>query len=209
MPASNAPDKIDLYKLHKQEYVTPKTPQVVTVGKAQYLTMEGKGAPGSPAFAQAIEALYGLAYTLKFASKTAGQDYKVSGLEGLWWFPEGHTTPTSAPPGTWRWNLIIRVPDFVSQDQLAQAKASLAAKNKGGDLLPQVRLETIEEGPCVQMLHVGPYDQEAENVERMRQFASAQRLAFHGAHHEIYLSDPRRVPPERLRTILRMPVRTA
>jgi hypothetical protein len=140
--------------------------------------------------------------TRKFAG---GQDYKVCQLEGLWWADGSSADFTAVPRDQWRWKLLIRVPDFIGQADLDQAKAALRDKGKP-PAFESVRLETIEEGPCVQMLHVGPYAEEPATLALMRQFAAAGGLEFRGPHHEIYLSDPRRVPPERLRTILRMPV---
>ena len=108
----------------------------------------------------------------------------------------------------WRWKLLIRTPDFITPEELHEAKAKLLAKGKGPEV-SQVGLESIEEGPCVQMLHVGPYDTEPETISALAAFARENGLELHGLHHEVYLSDPRRVPPERLRTILRLPVRRA
>ena len=101
-------EKVDLYKLHKSEYVTPKEPALVETGAAKYLTAEGTGAPGGEKFQQAVGALYQVAYTMKMARKFAGQDYKVCNLEGLWWGIE-----TMEPRDSWRWKLLIRVPGFI------------------------------------------------------------------------------------------------
>ena len=201
MPKTASADKVDLYKLHKSEYVTPKEPALVETGAAKYLAVEGVGAPGGEKFQQAVGALYRMAYTMKMAKKFAGQDYKVCQLEGLWWSIE-----RMQPQDAWRWKLLIRVPDFISARDL---KATLAAlKEKGKDDLPvEVRLETLQEGLCVQVLHTGPYADEPATMARMKAFAGGKGLSFIGPHHEIYLSDPRRVPPEKLRTILRMPVK--
>jgi hypothetical protein len=192
------PEKVDLYKLHKADYVTPKEPVFVRIGAAKYLTVEGQGEPGGEMFQSMLGALYAAAYTIKMTKKFAGQDYKVCGLEGLWWGFEGARE-------TWRWKLIIRVPEFIAARDLKDAVARLKEKGKG-DLPEKVRLETIKEGRCVQMLHVGPYSAEPATVERMKAFAEASGLSLRGPHHEIYLSDPRRVAPEKLRTILRFPV---
>jgi len=110
------------------------------------------------------------------------------------------------PRKEWKWKLLVRVPDFVSEQDLAGALADLHAKRKSGPI-DEVHLETLHEGPGVQMLHVGPYADETRTLDQMEAFAEAQGLRFHGAHHEIYLSDPRRVAPERMKTILRHPVR--
>ncbi len=192
------PEKVDLYKLHKADYVAKKEPALIKIGPAKYLTVDGQGEPGGEAFQTMLGALFAAAYTIKMTKKFAGQDYKVCGLEGLWWGCEGSRE-------TWRWKLMIRVPGFITARDLKDAVAKLKEKGKG-DLAAKVRLETIKEGRCVQALHVGPYSSEPATVERMQAVAEASGLSFSGAHHEIYISDPRRVAPERLRTILRLPV---
>jgi len=197
--------KIDLYKLHKKEYAAGRKPALITVGKARYLAIEGRGAPGTSAFTAAIGALYGIAFTAKMTRKFAGgQDYAVSKLEAQWWC-EGKKNFPHAPKDLWCWKLLIRTPDSVTKTDLENAAAALRKRGKGQDT-ERVRLETIVEGRCVQMLHLGPYDKEAETTATMRAFAASKGLAFCGRHHEIYLSDPRRVPPQRLKTVLRMPV---
>ena len=193
-------EKVDLYKLHKSEYITPKEPALVDAGAAKYLTAEGAGAPGGEKFQEAVGALYSMAFTMKMAKKFAGQDYKVCHLEGLWWGIE-----LMEPQDSWRWKLLIRVPDFIGARDLKQTAASLKAKGKP-DLPVEIRLETLREGRCVQVLHTGPYSDEGATVARMEAFAKGKGLAFAGTPHEIYLSDPRRVAPEKLRTILRIPV---
>jgi hypothetical protein len=142
-----------------------------------------------------------MAFTIKMTRKFEGkQDYAVCKLEGIYWKED------DLPKGHWKWKLMIRTPDFIQQKDMDDALERLRSKGKdeGADI---VELETIEEGPCVQVLHVGPYDAEQETIERMEAFAKEQGYSFHGRHHEIYLSDPRRIPPERLKTILRHPVR--
>lgn len=198
--------KLDLFKIHKHEYVQPKSPKLVDTRSATYLVTAGTGEPGSEVFQAAIGALYGMSYTIKFQSKFAGRDFVVCKLEGI------YETAGAADVGTrgrsldsLSWKLLIRVPDFISERQLEEARGTLHEKGKEGDF-DRVCLEAIDEGLCVQMLHVGPYDAEQETVDRMNTFARERRLEPHMAHHEIYLSDPRRVPPERLRTILRQPV---
>ena len=203
MPTSK---KLDLYKLRAAEYVAPKKPMLVKVGRAQYLTITGKGEPGGATFQAHVGALYGVAYTLKFAQKFAGRDYKVCNLEGLWWGSKPVGDFSKEAMSAWNWKLLIRVPDFINKKDVAAAVKQLREKGKGLEA-EEVKLESITEGLCVQMLHVGPYEKESETIGEMREFAAAQGLAFHGLHHEIYLSDPRRVPATRLRTILRMPVR--
>ena len=201
MPTS----KVDLYKQHKAEYAAGQKPALVTIGKAHYLAIEGQGAPGAPAFSASIGALYGVAFTAKMTRKFAGgQDYAVSKLEAQWWC-DGEENIAVAPKDAWHWKLLIRTPSFVAAKDVAEACALLVKRGKGR-YTERVRVESIAEGKCVQMLHVGPYEKEAETIAMMKAFAASKGLSFHGRHHEIYLSDPRRVPAEKLKTILRVPV---
>ncbi len=200
-------DKIDLYKQHKDQYATPKKPVLVTIDEGTYLTVSGRGAPGGPEFTERIGALYGAAFTIKMTRKFAGlQDYVIGKLEAQWWLDGESCDFANAPKEKWNWRLMIRTPSFVKQKDLADAVRKLIEKGKapGAD---QVKLESSAEGLCVQMLHIGPYAEEHRSIGVMSAFAEQQGLAFHGRHHEIYLSDPRRIPPEKLKTILRLPVR--
>jgi hypothetical protein len=198
-------EKLDLYKIHKAEYVTPKEPVLIEVKPAKYLTILGKGAPGGEVFQSRLMALYSLAFTIKMARKFAGQDYRVCHLEGLWWSSGKKKCIFDQPPESWEWKLIIRVPDFITERDLTDGVATLKARGKSAEA-GLVRLETIQEGRSVQALHAGPYSEEPETLARMKALAKQKGLSFRGLHHEIYLSDPRRVPPQRLRTILRQPV---
>lgn len=194
--------KIDVFREHRDEYAMPKQPALVHVGPGHYLSVHGKGAPASDDFQRAMGALYGTAYTLKFAMKKRGHDFKVAASEGLW-SAAGGKRAIDQPRATWRWKLLIRVPDFVTRADVRDALDELRAK-KGPQ--PQVSLETLREGDAVQMLHVGTYADEPRSLAKMDEFARERKLRYRGAHHEIYLSDPRRVPSSRLRTILRHPV---
>jgi hypothetical protein len=199
--------KLDLYKVHAAEYVAPRRPTLVPTRPGRYLTIEGKGDPNGPVFGEKVGALYAMAFTIKMAKKRMGRDYKVAGLEGLWWGVGGTSRwMIDRPRGAWRWKLLIRVPDFVTAKCVTMTARMLRDKGKGKDV-STVKLEKIAEGRCVQMLHVGPYMAEGPTMDAMLAFAAAQGLTFTGRHHEIYLSDPRRVKPERLRTILRHPVK--
>lgn len=203
MKPMTAPTKIDLCKLHKAEYAAPKKPVLLEIGPAHYLTASGQGRPGGDVFQARIGALYGMAYTVKMTRKFAGlQDYAVGKLEAQYFF-DGD--PAGLPFDEWRWRLMIRTPDFVTQAELDQAVETHRKKGKAGDVR-EVKLETLTEGRCVQMLHVGPYDREGDTIAVMQAFAEQHGLKLSGPHHEIYVSDPRRVAPERLRTILREPV---
>jgi hypothetical protein len=175
---------------------------IVDVKPAKYLTITGGGAPGREEFQQCIGALYGAAFTLKMTKKFAGQDYKVCHLEGLWWGRQETGDFSGEPPETWNWQLIIRVPDIIKEADLKAAIKQLKVKGKG-DHAGRVKLEKITEGKCVQMLHVRPYGEERRTIGQMLEHARAQGLNFSGRHHEIYLSDPQRVPAARLRTVLR------
>jgi hypothetical protein len=195
--------KLDLLKQHKAEYVTPKRPVLLKVGPAKYLALEGRGAPADVAFQAAVGALYAVAFTIKMTRKAAGKgDYKIAWLEGLWWGPDKREPFAVKSPKDWRWKVLIRTPTFVSARDVAKAQGSLLAKGKVAEVA-QVKIETIREGRCVQMLHVGSYASEPATLEAMHDVAEAHGLAFRGVHHEIYLSDPRRVQASKLRTILR------
>jgi len=196
--------KLDLYKKFKSEYIAPKQPVFVVVGPAQYLSITGHGAPGGEHFQEHISALYCVAYTIKMAEKFAGHDYKVCHLEGQWW-AEDKCDFRSHQPQEWQWRLLIRVPEFITQKELDRAIKSVMAKGKA-PLADQVKLEELAEGRCVQMLHVGPYAKEKTAVDQMQTMVEGKGLHLRGPHHEIYLSDPNRVPPDRIRTILRYPL---
>ena len=197
--------KVDLYKELKSDYSTPKSPQIVEPTKGKYLAFEGQGEPGGESFQKAVGALYAVAWTIKMTRKFGGgEDFKVCALEGLWDIMDGDQL--IADRTLWRWKLLIRVPDFVSATELKSAVKDLINKGKS-DEIKSVKLIPLKEGPCVQMLHVGPYSESSTSIDRMKAFAAAQGLQLCGLHHEIYLSDPRRCAPERLRTIFRVPVR--
>ena len=200
--AKARPEKIDLYRQERDQYQAGKQPALVDIRPAWYLAVAGRGAPGGDDFGEAIAALYGMAYTVKMTRKFAGKgDYVVCKLECRY----ESDACLSRPAEEWTWTLLIRTPDVVGEDDLDDARRKLAAKGKG-DGAERIVLLELAEGPCVQMLHVGPYDQEPVTVARMLDFAEAQGLRRTGEHHEVYLSDPRRVAPEKLRTILRHPV---
>ena len=202
MPAM---DKLDLFQQFKDQYVAEKRPVFLEIPPVPYLAVVGQGEPGGEAFQQAVASLYGAAYGIKMARKKAGLgDYKVAPLQGQWWVDGTHSW-RDIPRERWQWQLLIRVPAEIAQPDLDVAVAEAVRKKKDADL-GRVRLVTLHEGPCVQMLHVGEYSSEAHTVAQMTDFAASQGLAFRGPHHEIYLSDPNRTAPEKLKTILRHPV---
>jgi hypothetical protein len=195
--------KIDLYAEHKNEYAASAQPAFVDVGPAKYLAIMGRSKPGAEEFTAGVGALYNVAFTVKMSRKQAGSDYTVTKLEGLWWLEEG--VATSPQDATWNWQLMLRVPTFISQEEVQTAIARLIAKGKPPDIR-RVQLIELREGMCVQILHTGPYTAEQASIDTMRSFAEQAGRKFSGKHHEIYLSDPRRVKPEKLKTILRQPV---
>ena len=198
--------KIDLFKENKAEYKAGATPVVVETSPAQYLMIDGQGAPDGPAFEACIGAIYSVAYTIKMRCKAAARtDYVVSKLECTWYMPDPKMDFAATPRDQWQWTLMIRTPDHVTRDDLREAIDVLLDKGKA-EKVRAVRLEDLDEGRCIQMLHVGPYDKIHETVLEVGKFADANRLLPNGRHHEIYLSDPRRVAPEMLKSIIRQPV---
>ncbi len=185
------------------------TPQLVTVPDLQYLMIDGQGDPNTPAFAEATAALYPVAYALKFASrKTLGRDYVVMPLEGRWWADDMETFTHARDKSQWDWTLMIMVPDWITTDMFAGAVEQVAPENRPSRL-GDLRLQNLSEGVCVQALHIGSYDDEAELLRRMHhEFIPGHDLTMVGRHHEVYLSDARRVAPAKRRTILRQPVAT-
>lgn len=205
-------ETIDLRKQMKDLWGPPTgTVVLVTVPPLQYLVLEGVGNPNtSTSFQEAIQALYSTAFTLKFAAKAAGvADWKVMPLEGLWWSPSGKNLmdePKGTAPLEMAWKALLMQPSVVTQDMLEQAKVEIVRKKKDVPALPKVRLETWEEGLCVQTMHIGPYAGERATAAMMYDWMRMNGYEPRGRHHEIYLSDPGRTAPSRLKTILRMPV---
>ncbi|GEJ56317.1 GyrI-like domain-containing protein [Anaeromyxobacter diazotrophicus] len=199
---------IDLRRERREEYAPARKPHVVRVMRGRYLAVDGQGAPEGDGFRRAVHALYAMAHVLQAAARAAGRGFKLMPLEAQWWGEAPGGDFTREPRETWRYKVMMRVPDHVGDRQLAAARAALEASGRG-EGVEAVELERFAEGRCIQALHVGPYAREGETVARMAAEAAALGLGFAGAHHEVYLSDPRRTPPERLRTLLRHPVRRA
>jgi len=205
---------LDLVKLHKPLYrPSAKHPAIVDVPELAFLMVDGRGDPETAEpYHQALEALYSVAYTLKFTLKKADpeRDFKIAPLEGQWWGDE--VAPTMADlqsdRDAWNWTMMIAVPDAVTPAEVAAAREA-AARKRDLPAAPLLRLERLEEGLAAQILHVGPYAEEAPTIERLHAFAAAEGYELRGRHHEIYLGDPRRTAPERLKTVLRHPVQPA
>jgi hypothetical protein len=203
--------KIDLKRELSCYTAKRDSPQLIPVPDLQYLMIDGHGDPNTAVYEAAVSALYPLAYKLKFASKHhLERDYVVMPLEGLWWAEEMDSFTTARDTSRWDWTLLIMTPDWITPDMFTAAVDQLRSSKEPPERLGDVRLETLSEGQCVQALHVGAYDDEAELLRRMHEEFIPQRgRRMVGKHHEIYLSDPRRVEPSKLRTILRQPVAPA
>ena len=182
--------------------------RIVDVPDMQYLMIDGHGDPNtSRAFTQAVEALYPVAYKLKFASKRDQDlDYVVPPLEGLWWAQDMDSFTARRDKSRWDWTLMLMVPEWIERVMVTTAVEQAGARNRPARL-DDVRMETLAEGRCVQTLHVGSFDDEADVLARLHhEFIPDNGLRMAGKHHEIYLSDFRKVAPQKLRTILRQPV---
>jgi hypothetical protein len=204
-------EKIDLWVEHKDIYSpSAREPQLVKVPPLVYLLLEGKGDPNtSAAFRDAIGALYGAAYTLKFMlKKQRGVDFRVMPLSGLF-HAEDPSVFLKGMKGEWRWTLMIPIPSAVTAAELKRAVAEAAGRKNASPALPLLRRETVREGLCAQILHKGPYAEERPTIEKLHRFIAEKGLTFAGSHHEIYISDPNRSAPEKLKTIIRQPVKKA
>ena len=205
MPASTIDLKktLDSYQARRGQF------RILEVPRMQYLMLDGHGDPNtSPAFAEAITALYPIAYKLKFASKKElGRDYVVPPLEGLWWSPDMSAFTSARDKSRWNWTLMIMVPEWIDGEMVETARATAARKADASAAIANVRFETLDEGLCVQTLHIGSFDDEADTLAELHdEFIPTNGLVMSGTHHEIYFSDFRKVEPSKLRTILRQPV---
>ncbi len=208
---------LDLKKKFKYLYQpSAKKIEIIQVPNLQFAMINGaieKGqAPGtSPLFAQATQALYGLSYTLKFMlkkRKTNAVDYSVMALEGLWWVEDGMFDITIKD--NWFYTLMIMQPEVITKEIFEEAREQVRKKKGASEMLSKIKLAYFEEGLCVQVMHIGPYAAEPATIDRMKEFMTENNLRDNvgpnGKHHEIYLSDPRKAAPEKMKTILRHPV---
>jgi hypothetical protein len=211
-------EKLDLKKDLKYLYVPPaKKIELVDVPSMNFLMLDGAIEPGqapgtSPLFAENMQAIFGAAYTLKFTLKLRKEnplDYPVMALEGLWWIEDG--TFDLQKPGNWKYTILIMQPDQVTPDVFAAALAQLRKKKGDQPAYARLRLDRYHEGLSVQAMHVGPYATEQETVAKMQSFMETNsckdQVGLGGKHHEIYLGDPRRADPAKLKTVLRHPVK--
>lgn len=197
---------IDLKKKLKPYYTASATkPAIVDVPPMNALMVDGTGDPGGPAFQEAVGSLYSVAYTLKFTfKKEKAIDYPVMALEGLW-CADDPSVFTSGERGKWKWTVFIIVPDIVTRKDVAAAVAAVKKKAKF-PRFPEVRFERFAEGQAAQIMHIGPYSAEGPTIERLHRFIEERGHRLRGWHHEIYMGDPRRSAPEKLKTILRHPI---
>lgn len=202
--------KVDFKKELKHLYrPSAKDFQLVDVPAMNFLMIDGHGDPNTDqSYSDAVEALFGVAYKLKFASKKeTGRDYVVPPLEGLWWAEDMDTFTISRDKSAWDWTMMIMTPDWITQPMFAEA-VEVVRKSNALPALEKIRLEPYHEGLSVQILHIGSFDDEGPTIAKLHQEYMPQNgLQENGKHHEIYLSDPRRVAPEKLKTILRQPVK--
>lgn len=205
--------EIDLRKELKAFYTpSAKAVQVVDVPRFQFVMIDGRIEPGlapgtSPGFQQAMEALYAAAYALKFMSKLRKLDpidYPVMALEGLWWVEDSNFDIMKKD--NWVYTVMILQPDHITPEMFTEALLQMRKKKGALPAFSRLRLEGYQEGLCVQMMHVGPYETEPGTVARMEAFAAANGYTMQGKHHEIYLGNPLRAQPDKLKTILRHPI---
>ncbi len=191
----------DLYRPSAREVAAVDVPQMT------FLMIDGEGDPNdSPAYAEALEALFGLSYTLKFAVKKGplATDYHVLPLEGLWW-ADDMTRFAEADRSAWKWTMMIRQPDLVTMEMVDEAVAG-ASRKKDSPALSRARFESFFEGRAAQTMHIGPFADEGPTIERVHDFIERSGCHRSGKHHEIYLSDIRRAAPANWKTIIRQPM---
>lgn len=204
--------KLDYKKEYKDLYIPKRKPTIIEVPPMNFIMVDGKGDPNKEEYQNAISILYALTFTIKMSKMKGNQpkgyfEYVVPPLEGLWWCEGGKFDFNKRD--IWRWTSMIRQPEFVTPDVFKWAINE--CKEKKPDLdLELARFEAFEEGLCVQIMHIGPYSEEQNSVDLMEQYMKENNLkdmtGLERKHHEIYLSDPRRTAPEKLKTVLRHPV---
>ena len=200
-------EKIDFKKELKHLYQpSKKKVEQVDVPEMNFIMVDGHGDPNTAQeYKEAMEALYGLAYTLKFKSKLElERDYTVPPLEGLWWADDMDAFLTG-DKDQWDWTMMSMVPDWITPEMIETAKAELKAK-KNPSALDKLYVQKFHEGLAAQITYIGPYADEGPTIEKIHNFIAEQGFARSGKHHEIYIGDPRRTAPEKLRTVIRQPM---
>lgn len=203
--------KVDLTKDLAHLYPTgakARAPHMVEVPPLRYLMIDGAGDPAaSKRFGEAMSALYAVSYAAKFASKEKGRDYKVMPAEGLW-YADDFRVYVDGRREEWQWTLMILQPDWIDESIIAACVETAVEKGKlERSLASDLRLETLEEGTAAQVLHIGPYAAEPPVIEALHAWIGDEGYEPTGSHHEVYIGDPNRTAPEKLKTVLRQPVR--
>ena len=199
------------YKKELKEFYRPskKEPVIVDVPAMNFLMIDGTGGPISQEYQDAISTLFSLSYPIKFAVKKREDiNYGVMPLEGLWWADDMGSFLERARMDEWHWTSLMMQPEYVTAELQAVVSETVREK-KELPAVDKVRFDIYDEGLCVQLMHIGPYAEEGPNIARMHQFAHEQGYKLRGKHHEIYLSDPRRAAPEKLKTVIRQPIEKA
>lgn len=215
IPLGNKPDKFDYKKEYKEFYLPPKTPGIITIPEINYLSVQGKGDPNEPEgeYKAAVGMLYAIAFTIKMSGRAGHKmdgyfSYVVPPLEGLWKMA-GNVPIDYAHKENFEWRAMIRLPEFVTKEEFDWAVSEATEKKQMN--FSKVTYFTYQEGLCVQCMHIGSYDDEPATIQKMKAFLEeqgyAEDLSEKRLHHEIYLSDPRRTAKERLRTVIRQPIR--
>lgn len=206
-------DKLDLAKTDKVYYTAKIKPEILHIEKTNYISIIGKGDPSGKEFSEKIQALYATAYVIKFMLKAVNNDFVVPKLEALWSFDDKKykdismdEAPVKIPRSEWNYRIMIRMPDFVTREQ-TKAAIDTAANKKLIELAKAIEFYEMTEGKVVQILHVGPFENEPQTLKKIQEFTTKNNLQKNGLHHEIYLSDFRKTSPEKLKTILREPVK--
>lgn len=198
---------LDFLREDRIYFKAPIEPEIVEFGKKNYLSLEGRGSPENEIYQKSIEAIFSSAFFLKFYHKKKGNNFKVSKLECLWWVDEGKDF-SNTPMEEWHWKLLIRIPDYITMEEVSEGASKMKVE-KELDEVSRIGLISLEEGKCVQVMHIGSYNKVGETYDKLLKFINISRLEPNGPYHEIYISDPGRTPPEKLKTIVRQPVRSA
>lgn len=202
-------EKLNIEKADPNYYKVGKEPELRDLDPYYYLTVSGRCSPGDEKFNKAIEQLYAVAYNIKFMCKAEDMDFVVPKMEGFWWIDGGLEAQhkfTQTPEKDWNWKITIRMPDFVEGDHFYRAMEKVKQKSPALIQNDEVTYELINEGKCVQILHLGSYHEEEPSIMKILDFIKSNELTVSDHHHEIYLSDPRKTPEHKLRTILRYAV---
>ena len=202
--------KLDLKKQFPEFYNPSRDPHFIEIPEMNFFMVDGIGYPvDNPLYQEAMQLLYGASFSLKMKIiKPTGKDYVIPPLEGLWWADdmEVFTKGYIERKNEWKWTSLIRIPDFISKEQVENG-LKIFKETKNPENYSKLRYQKYLEGKVVQVLHLGPFSEEGPVIERMHEYALDQGYILHKKHHEIYISDPRRTKPEKLRTIIRQPIK--